>query len=103
MAQYWGLLGRTYALVLNDVEDQAGNVADQYQYNSTFACIPPVPQLIVTHALEEGHYYLPDQPIIFKAVISNKGAPWSKTYLELGVGKIPSNHNSLPLCGNMDS
>lgn len=93
------LLGRFYNLTIIDVIDPAGNVMEPYTFESNFACRAGNPGLTIEYPLgQESPIYLPHQPIILNAVITNgKSYPnqnvdeqWSRTSLELGLDLVSS-------------
>ena len=93
------MLGRTYSLTIKDVIDPAGNVMEPYTFESNFACRAGNPGLTIEYPLgQESPTYLPDQPIILNAVITNNRMyesqevyeEWSRTSLELGLDLVSS-------------
>lgn len=69
------LLGRTYILTIQDVKDLSGNVMEEsYIFESNFVCLPPVPQLSIS--TNNARQYLPHEPMIFNATISNYQEKW---------------------------
>jgi hypothetical protein len=86
------LLGRRYTLTVTSVWDKAGNVLEEYTYTSNFVCVPPSPRLVISHPSGEGRYYLPNEAMVFRAVISieHPRENWARTTLELGVDFVPT-------------
>ena len=65
------LLGRNYELTMINVQDNANNIMEEYKYQSTFACHPPQPEIVISHPAGNGRHYLPDQAILFEATLRN--------------------------------
>ena len=81
------LYGHTYSLQLSNVQDNAGNIMQNYTYSSQFSCHPPNPEIVVTHPAGGERHYLPDVPMIFEATITNNQTAelWTRSYLVIGV------------------